>query len=45
MNNYFKFAMQLYFKPTTAKMLTNLKVDRWQPPRKLGIAIPLCRFL
>lgn len=26
MNNYFKFAMQLYFKPTTAKMLTNLKV-------------------
>ncbi|KAK9837659.1 hypothetical protein WJX74_002350 [Apatococcus lobatus] len=25
-NNYFKFAMQLYFKPTTAKMLTNLKI-------------------
>ena len=25
-NNYLKFAMQLYFKPTTAKMLGNLKV-------------------
>ena len=25
-NNYLKFAMQLYFKPTTAKMLSNLKV-------------------
>jgi hypothetical protein len=24
-NNYLKFAMQLYFKPTTAKMLGNLK--------------------
>ncbi len=24
-NNYLKFAMQLYFKPTTAKMLSNLK--------------------
>lgn len=27
-NNYLKFAMQLYFKPTTAKMLGNLKVGR-----------------
>lgn len=27
-NNYLKFAMQLYFKPTTAKMLSNLKVPR-----------------
>jgi hypothetical protein len=26
-NNYLKFAMQLYFKPTTAKMLGNLKVS------------------
>lgn len=26
LNNYLKFAMQLYFKPTTAKMLSNLKV-------------------
>lgn len=26
-NNYLKFAMQLYFKPTTAKMLSNLKVS------------------
>ena len=26
-NNYLKFAMQLYFKPTTAKMLSNLKVE------------------
>ena len=25
-NNYVKFVMQLYFKPTTAKMLSNLKV-------------------
>jgi hypothetical protein len=25
-NNYLKFAMQLYFKPTTAKMLSNLKI-------------------
>eukprot|EP00897_Mesotaenium_endlicherianum_P007170 jgi/Mesen1/6481/ME000331S05600 len=25
-NNYLKFIMQLYFKPATAKMLTNLKV-------------------
>jgi hypothetical protein len=25
-NNYLKFVMQLYFKPTTAKMLSNLKV-------------------
>ncbi len=25
-NNYLKFGMQLYFKPTTAKMLSNLKV-------------------
>mmetsp|Transcript_14992 Transcript_14992/g.45252 ORF Transcript_14992/g.45252 Transcript_14992/m.45252 type:complete len:439 (-) Transcript_14992:1891-3207(-) len=25
-NNYLKFAMQLYFKPTTAKMLGNLKI-------------------
>jgi hypothetical protein len=25
-NNYLKFAMQLFFKPTTAKMLSNLKV-------------------
>jgi hypothetical protein len=25
-NNYLKFAMQLFFKPTTAKMLGNLKV-------------------
>lgn len=28
-NNYLKFVMQLYFKPTTAKMLSNLKV--WKP--------------
>lgn len=26
LNNYLKFMMQLYFKPTTAKMLANLKV-------------------
>ena len=26
MNNYLKFIMQLYFKPTTAKMLSNLKI-------------------
>lgn len=25
-NNYLKFAMQLYFRPTTTKMLGNLKV-------------------
>jgi hypothetical protein len=25
-NNYLKFSMQLFFKPTTAKMLSNLKV-------------------
>ncbi|KAI8107228.1 hypothetical protein M9434_001871 [Picochlorum sp. BPE23] len=25
-NNYLKFVMQLYFKPTTAKMLSNLKI-------------------
>ena len=25
-NNYLKFAMQLFFKPTTTKMLGNLKV-------------------
>ena len=25
-NNYLKFIMQLYFKPTTAKMLSNLKI-------------------
>lgn len=25
-NNYLKFLMQLYFKPTTTKMLGNLKV-------------------
>ncbi|PSC75788.1 CMP-sialic acid transporter 3-like [Micractinium conductrix] len=25
-NNYLKFAMQLFFKPTTAKMLSNLKI-------------------
>lgn len=25
-NNYLKFLMQLYFRPTTAKMLSNLKV-------------------
>jgi UDP-galactose transporter len=25
-NNYLKFAIQLYFKPTTAKMLSNLKI-------------------
>ncbi len=25
-NNYLKFAMQLYFKPTTTKMLGNLKI-------------------
>ena len=31
-NNYLKFAMQLYFKPTTAKMLGNLKVGLlWFP--------------
>ena len=29
-NNYLKFAMQLYFKPTTAKMLSNLKVSQRQ---------------
>ena len=34
-NNYLKFAMQLYFKPTTAKMLGNLKV--WLP---LTLLIP-----
>ncbi|EFN56541.1 hypothetical protein CHLNCDRAFT_22063 [Chlorella variabilis] len=28
-NNYLKFLMQLYFKPTTAKMLSNLKARRW----------------
>ena len=27
-NNYLKFGMQLYFKPTTAKMLSNLKVRK-----------------
>ncbi len=32
-NNYLKFAMQLYFKPTTAKMLGNLKVPALAPPR------------
>ena len=36
-NNHLKFAMQLYFKPTTAKMLGNLKVAPpppfWAPPR------------
>ena len=26
LNNYLKFIMQLYFKPTTTKMLGNLKV-------------------
>ena len=26
MNNYLKFAMQLYFSPTTVRMLANLKV-------------------
>ena len=31
-NNYLKFAMQLYFKPTTAKMLSNLKVHDRQLP-------------
>lgn len=25
-NNYLKFAMQLYFRPTTTKMLSNLKI-------------------
>ena len=25
-NNYIKFVMQLYFHPTTVKMLSNLKV-------------------
>ena len=30
-NNYLKFAMQLYFKPTTAKMLSNLKVCVMSP--------------
>lgn len=25
-NNYLKFGMQLYFKPTTAKMLSNMKI-------------------
>jgi hypothetical protein len=25
-NNYLKFAMQLYFRPTTTKMLGNLKI-------------------
>ena len=29
-NNYLKFVMQLYFKPTTAKMLSNLKVRSQQ---------------
>jgi hypothetical protein len=27
-NNYLKFLMQLYFRPTTAKMLSNLKAWR-----------------
>lgn len=27
LNNYLKFLMQLYFKPTTTKMLGNLKVS------------------
>ncbi len=31
-NNYLKFAMQLFFKPTTAKMLGNLKVG-WRRPQ------------
>lgn len=29
-NNYLKFGMQLYFKPTTAKMLSNMKVVLWK---------------
>lgn len=38
-NNYLKFGMQLYFKPTTAKMLGNLKVGSsafldWLLPRR-----------
>lgn len=32
LNNYLKFMLQLYFKPTTAKMLGNLKVP---PPTNL----------
>lgn len=30
-NNLLKFLMQLYFKPTTAKMLSNLKVRAFLP--------------
>ena len=37
-NNYMKFAMQLYFKPTTAKMLSNLKVRQ----RRLWCTMPPC---
>lgn len=43
-NNYLKFAMQLYFKPTTAKMLSNLKVGchrrAWPPLRTILCRIP-----
>ncbi len=35
-NNLLKFLMQLYFKPTTAKMLSNLKVRA---------RLPLCVLL
>ena len=42
-NNSLKFAMQLFFKPTTAKMLSNLKVGpiQWMgwAVRRLGRAV------
>ena len=43
-NNYLKFAMQLYFKPTTAKMLGNLKVPPGLAPacQVYSPSAPLC---
>jgi hypothetical protein len=31
-NNYLKFIMQLYFRPATVKMLSNLKAGAYTPP-------------
>jgi hypothetical protein len=42
LNNYLKFLMQLYFKPTTTKMLGNLKVSGVKAAHSLVAYVRLC---
>lgn len=43
-NNLLKFLMQLYFKPTTAKMLSNLKVGAQRRAATPSLRV-LCEWL